>query len=178
MRAFHVLLGLFSAAILASLLPSKPFTIFHSEPAGPRPPVGTWFVDFFGPESRHSFAMREVFGPELRHPGSALTASTRHFRFDLEGRSFSHVELIVVWTPQTPASGLQLFMADDGPSQIETIVHVKGEARSTPIPKRFDVTETFNRLVREKKRKHVGFRVQGDGIHPPIIYHVGLAFTP
>lgn len=148
------------------------------EPSPPPPaPVTKHFtenVNLFGPVQANG-AMSQVPGTDFGFQGSALTASTKYFRFDFDHLEVATARAVIVWAPGSASNELELIKFTDGPANVERIGHLLGANLSTPTAQAIDLTAAWQAMVNAKQARHVGFRMKGPTTYT--LYEVRLEIT-
>jgi hypothetical protein len=156
-------------------------------PQGPQGPPGTSTlgksfyvpIQLFGPVQSNG-ANIQTLPTTYAFPGSALTASTKTFDFELNG-GFPPVIFAVwrlIWTPGvTTANFMRLVHFDDGPVNVTQIVEIGGVSSSTPRNDAVEITTALNALITAGVRKNIGFQVKGNNSTSTTLYESRLEIT-
>ena len=129
------------------------------------------WVDFMGAESRQAEALLGAGGTSWAWPGSALTASVNKAYFNLGLPTATYVRLLVAWNPRGATNnGVRLVHADDGPTNITSLVEFTGRTETTPVVDAGDITTEWNLLVYDLVTKNLGLQLRGN----PYVFRVTL----
>lgn len=117
-------------------------------------------VDLAPPENRYGEAL-DYNVSQWGWTGGALTASTYLMRFD-QPMTIVDAQMLLVWWPLDTAY-IRFVYFDGGPANLVGFHTHTEPDRGTccPVPKRFNVTSTFQALANNGVPKHIGFQCHG-----------------
>lgn len=165
-------LGVFSAGAIAGCGGGTgAASIAASEPpagagaASTRRPTFPVAYQLFGPVHLQA-AMSYVLPSVWQFPGSALTANTALFSWDLDHCRIARALFRMVWTTESTAQVARLVHADDGPVNITEIARIEGRGlgMNRADNQVVNVTAALNALRDGGIYKNLGLQLYGDGV--------------
>ena len=136
------------------------------------------FAQLFGPVQDAGSWLGNPIAGQWSWIGSATTASTKTFEFQLGFPSLSLAMWRVIWRTNSVYQYAGLFHMDNGPSNITQIAQMTGDGTGNPANQALDVTTALNTLITNQTYKNIGFRVWGDSTPSAMrIYEVRLELT-
>ena len=132
------------------------------------------YVNLFGP-NQFPGSLSAVVGSTYSWVGSALTASTKTFKFSLTGYpDIVDANFRAVWTTENTSSWIRLVHFEDGPSNITQIVEIQGTGSQNPANQVADITTAIHNLIVGGTNKNLGFQLKDDGTNAWRIYEIRL----
>ena len=132
------------------------------------------FVNLFGP-NQFPGSLSQAVGSTYGWVGSALTASTKAFKFALANYpDVVDATFRAVWTTENISSWIRLVHCDDGPVNITQITEIQGNGSLNPANQVVDITTSLHNLIVGGINKNLGFQLKDDGTNAWRIYEVRL----
>lgn len=129
------------------------------------------FTNLFGPVQGGAALIQNV-GTLWQWPGTAATASTKQFRFDLGYPSVEFARWVLVWKPVVGCK-MRLVYFDEGGSVVE-FASISPNVTGGPVGQAADITDALNALIAGRVKKHIGFQAMDDGVNPWALYESRL----
>jgi hypothetical protein len=124
-------------------------------------------MQLFGPVQSRG-ALLGPAGSSWVFPGSALSASTKMFPFNLAIHPVVFARWVFVWIPRSSTAKARLVAFDYCKSQgncinLEVLAEIDGMANNSPVVNVVLITSQLNNLIGRGELKHIGFQMMDNG---------------